>query len=499
MYKVLVVDDSKHSREGAAAKIRSLFSERCEVQTACDGLSALSLSLSWQPDILLTDLRMPFMDGIELAEKLRVLVPSLKIVFFSNYSDKEYLKAAIKIQAVSYIDKPVDDEKLYSTIESCVVSLDESRLLRRELLSYREDFRALIMRLWGNALCRPNIYIDSYTRHFEKLHLEKLVQAAYRCIICPYQPDSELFGRLSEGVYRYLPAMDIDRQAVGFVYADDEALLNGSGFYSLMDRLSSACERMRISVGDNAPDYARAWQSYQTALEASEEHFFDDNPVHFHAPQAKGAKELPDIDALLAALKQNAMSTNPPLEAAINAAMDALALTRSEEAARLFCIRLADFLIKYSEAYYFDFHLCFSRQQLLNAIGAARLYGDLRALINGWAANLRGETTGEKAIVRMVVSYVNLHYAEPLSVADIASHIGYSTAHLSELFKQHTGVTIKQQIINVRIDHVKRALKQGGYSLESIAAACGYQNARYLCHVFKSHTGVTPSQYRGDC
>ena len=120
MIKVLIVDDEIFTRQGIIAEIPWSKLGLIEIEQAYDGINALEVARAFNPDILLTDVRMPRMNGIELSFKLRELYPTCEIIFLSGYSDKEYLKSAIKLKAVSYVEKPIDIEELQMAITNAI-------------------------------------------------------------------------------------------------------------------------------------------------------------------------------------------------------------------------------------------------------------------------------------------------------------------------------------------------------------------------------------------
>ena len=120
--KLLIVDDEKLTREGIR---RSLDLEALSIDSvvlADDGVNGLEAALREEPDIVLTDVRMPRMNGVEMAEKLLEQLPDTSLVFMSAYSDKEYLKAAIKLKAVSYVEKPLDIRELAAALKEAAGS-----------------------------------------------------------------------------------------------------------------------------------------------------------------------------------------------------------------------------------------------------------------------------------------------------------------------------------------------------------------------------------------
>lgn len=127
--KLLLVDDEWFTREGIMEGIpwQSIGVEL--VEQADDGIHALEAAEKLKPDILLTDVRMPRMNGTELAYKIREKYPKCHIIFMSGYTDKEYMKAAIELSATAYVEKPIDLSELQASIEKTILLLNEERKL----------------------------------------------------------------------------------------------------------------------------------------------------------------------------------------------------------------------------------------------------------------------------------------------------------------------------------------------------------------------------------
>jgi len=110
MIKVIIVEDERLIREGIAGQVPWKELHVDGVRTAENAETALSVCKGYRPDIVVSDIRMPGMDGITLCTKLRGLLPDAQLIFISGYSDKEYLMSAIGLHAVNYIEKPVSLE-----------------------------------------------------------------------------------------------------------------------------------------------------------------------------------------------------------------------------------------------------------------------------------------------------------------------------------------------------------------------------------------------------
>ena len=125
--KLMIVDDEKLTRDGLVNSIEWGELGIDAVAQADDGLHGYELSKAFRPDIVLSDVRMPRMTGIEMAEKLQADNGNVSIIFMSGYSDKEYLKAAIKLKAVSYVEKPIDLEEIKEAVRRACREVAEAR------------------------------------------------------------------------------------------------------------------------------------------------------------------------------------------------------------------------------------------------------------------------------------------------------------------------------------------------------------------------------------
>ena len=132
MLNILIVDDEKKTRDGLIKHIPWTKLGNFTLYEAENGLQAIEKAKETHPDIVISDIRMPKMDGIEFAKQLRELYPQCKIIFFSGYSDKEYLKSAISLKAISYIEKPMDIDEISAvikeTVNQCILEKEKASL-----------------------------------------------------------------------------------------------------------------------------------------------------------------------------------------------------------------------------------------------------------------------------------------------------------------------------------------------------------------------------------
>lgn len=133
MYKIFIAEDEHLIRESLKRMITefSTFLPLGSIEDASDGELALSMIAEQKPDILLTDIRMPFMNGIELANEVKKLLPDIQIIFISGYDEFTYAKAAIQLQVAEYLLKPIKPNELQKSLEQIIQKLEAASLLKQ--------------------------------------------------------------------------------------------------------------------------------------------------------------------------------------------------------------------------------------------------------------------------------------------------------------------------------------------------------------------------------
>ena len=134
--KLLIVDDEELTRTGVISSIDWQSIGIQEVLQADDGINGIEMARVHRPDIVLCDVRMPRLDGIAMLEQLEEILPDIVPVFMSGYSDKEYLKAAIKLKAVNYIEKPLNPVEIRDAIMEARDLCLEKKRTRQNAVSY---------------------------------------------------------------------------------------------------------------------------------------------------------------------------------------------------------------------------------------------------------------------------------------------------------------------------------------------------------------------------
>lgn len=181
--KLIVVEDEKIIRTGLLRHVPWQRLGVSEVEAAANGEEALVKAEAFRPDIVLSDIRMPGMSGVDLCRKLREKFPEIEIIFSTGYADKEYLKAAIDLHAVGYVEKPVNVKLLSESVEEAVRRVKERRKSERaKLRNYllEVDTDVSLEQAEGSSFRIVMIHFDSegcgagFLPKFEKMAKEAL-------------------------------------------------------------------------------------------------------------------------------------------------------------------------------------------------------------------------------------------------------------------------------------------------------------------------------------
>ena len=285
--KLLIVDDEKLTREGIRDSLGLESLGISQVLLEDDGIHGLKTALEERPDIVLTDVRMPRMNGVQMAERILKELPGTSIIFMSAYSDKEYLKAAIKLKALGYVEKPLDMEELASAVKEAVdssrnekISQAAARLQEKEQLGH---LSLLLSQPEEESLIKAGQLAAD-------LGLSITHTTCFCCIIIDcVTPLSALPEEQMDGIrdyfMEYLTSMDIsqayvlrgDHRIIVFLHSPvrpaDKTLYDCAGL--LAQKLIKICPFF-ISLGPVVSGMDRAHLSYQEASEHLKEAFFHD-------------------------------------------------------------------------------------------------------------------------------------------------------------------------------------------------------------------------------
>ena len=506
MIRVLLIEDEALIRNGILHHIDWNSLQVGEVRAAKDADEAFAILQNFSPNIIISDIRMPGMDGITLCRKLREVLPDCQIIFMSGYSDKEYYRAAITLHAVDYVEKPIDVAVLGDAISRAAARLQTESQRKHAL------FHEL---LTGTADPQSQ---DAPTRETLRSCFPDLLRNGPVClrlfILCAKAP-----GQINGAALEQQMNLLHKEQGLFFIY--DRMY---PGYLSLAafsspdivpdDRMPQLCREMlslrgkgdwfivysdNITEWDNLRKYCseclskaalvsfHGWNSFACASEEAAE-------IHSAIPE----NERNNFYHMI--LGGDAEGSSSYLRTVTSKLLDDHVLLNYE--CRTIYHQLQDCIIRADQRLNGGIHGGRFTEEA-RAIDSARsileldevVAKSLDLLLNSDAHQLK-----HSRIVRDVCEYVSSHLDNPgLSLPDIASRVYLTPTYLSTVFREVTGKTIGQYITSSRIDRAKELLRNPSMQISEAARETGYEDSKYFARIFKKMTGFTPSEYKDSC
>ncbi len=520
MIKVFLVDDEIVIREGIRNSFPWEESGYTLVGEAPDGEIALPMIRDAAPDILITDIRMPFMDGMQLCREVKRLMPWIGVIILSGYDDFNYARQAITLGVQEYLLKPISARELKEVLDRISLRLQEERRAR-------EDIEAMRRRLSsGNQFVKEKLLSSLYTD--EPLEAGEadamidqmralginLVANCYAVLDLSFaSPDgSHAMGRgalyaLGESSGGNVQVCAAKHGARALVLGDNESdteeraySFANSAVYELEH---SGCENILVAIGDIVDDFADIRRSMRSARHTR----------HVMAGRVGGsmrivgAREASDTPTAIGEL-----DLRPLNERLQYVAPEDLRTVFAEYAASLGATDIHSAMVS-------DYlHV----EALMTASRIVREAGGDPAVVLGadWQtlpADPDGENTTAYELLRKAVIYrteqnpmgggnssvskaryfLSQHFNDPnLMLQDVAKEVCMSNSRFSTVFAQETGFTFTEYLTALRIGKAKELLRLTDMRSSQIAFAVGYNDPHYFSYLFKKSTGSTPSEYR---
>ncbi|WP_128103514.1 response regulator [Paenibacillus sp. DCT19] len=525
--KLLIIDDEDRTRDMLCNHVEWRKLGIHEVETARNGLAALDLCRSFLPDIVLCDIRMPKMDGIQFAKLLREEDLSCKLLFMSGFSDKEYLMSAIRLNALDYIEKPINLDKVREAVGEAVKSRqhdEKKRLEERQMQNaYDEGLPYLRQEMVRKLIAVPsslNVQRALESRETFLLPSEgvytAIVSSIYwrrlQCIEDSRQLQEDLLRRLSMNStltsLRCICGFDsrqflifILPEAYGSTYREQRSVLEK--LYAEVTDIIGNNIRFCMGVGESVKERVKIPDSYRTAMDACSLHYYSDGSRLIFASELGDNQELATDWDLVRRLRNFLQQED--IEAARKLIMN------WTKKARLACdldiIRLKDSYFQFLlvildvavQLGFTDTDEDTERRYIWKEIDQVPDLSSMEEYILSFLDlfQLSSEQDGSSAKMREILQYIHKRFHEKgFSIPDIAHHVGLNETYLSSLFKKQRGSTIKEYISSLRVEKAKELLLAKGLKLYEVADMTGFSDANYFTTFFKKYAGCTPSEYR---
>lgn len=514
MYKILIVDDEKMIRMGMKKVIPWENIGINEVHTAASGREALEILNNSKPEIMVTDIQMKGMTGLELINDAKKIVPELRVIVLTGYDNFEYARQSLRLQAQDFFLKPVDETDLTNAISKQVQYLKEQH---NEEINQKK-----ILRTHGSVQqtkleqCMRNLIHDQEEKEelvdrLEKEFLFEREQKMELILIAPtlyatHHPAEENF----KAMFMKNVCMGIvDAQERGITFSDNdgtvaivyfekeegESVLEAIGELSdiLRDEFDS---KPKMVVGSMVQGFENLSISYNDAkylLENEKENIRD--IVQTFGAQNK-VKLFRDIYAELKGIMCEKVGDSAYVMKAFQTFSKAAeSYNLSQASIRRYCFEIAsDLYFSYLEV------SGEAREGRLDALSKGLLFANREEACEVTRMFIEQLLDKEEENVHQMITiakrYIDEHLTEELFVSKIAADLYITPNYFSRLFKRVTGEGCNEYIVRKRIEKAKSLLKTTSIKTGKIAMMVGYKDTNYFSLAFKKHTGKSPTKYR---
>lgn len=531
MYRAILVDDEETVLRGLKNHV-NWWGHGVEVVGAFPDCREAFAYLRANPvDLVVTDVITPYMNGIELAQKARELYPKIKIIFISGHADVNFLKDALKLEAVDYILKSIDLDELDQTLTRVVGMIGEAESQARRMQEMEEKLRRSIPLLVNNRLTTLLRTSDENEQtvlsEFQFLGIPMDSHTHYAVMVVWLNNKWSTIGGKSEKE-RLILALDIQSvcetvlaqygSSVCFkVRVSEYVLIVNAEMEDCEETLLAVAEDLRrrmrqelgleisIGISTRMSGLLRIREGYENACEAIERRYLIDSslPISVNKFEDGGAglKEMREraekevCDAILSGdiglvrrarvRSFEAMRRLPALDEQQNFALFLLMVP----------VRLLTHLDNKDKGIYASQQRLLERYLLCDGPEAREAL--IQQAYEEVTARLASMSAPESnALVARVCELIGSRYMQRLTVSSLAGEVYLTPTYLCVLFKQHTGKTINEYITLERIHRAKALLRDPGILLYDVCYMVGYLSPSYFSRLFKKHTGMTPSEYR---
>lgn len=535
LYNILLVDDEADVLQAMKKKIDWEAMGFCLAGTAENGQEALEMAEQLHIDVVMTDIKMPYMDGLTLCKKLKENYRNMKVVIYSGFDDFEFAREAVHLEAEEYLLKPIsskDMEKVFANIKKKLdEEFDEHRNMNKLYEYYQKSLPAMQEQLLMSIL--EGKITGERAKSMLETYEMKLTAPCYAVAtlyteannwdsqekVAPIRTRQLLTLSLKDMAEEYLNGRV---RFYSIIYLEKLILLfmldKKEDMDTVLYHLDQICKMggrvlkapVTAAVGQPCDSLDSLTTSYQEAENAMEYRtIMGSNQVLYIRdiePSPKDSVSFMEYDFqnLVRAVK---LGDRDETDAAIRQFIDNIrgfSLTPNQY--QLICMELAMELMKIGRSYKLRTKQIFGEgnhipwQELYKHLSVDELESWLQEICTNLRHTLRHERTDSTLkLTEQAKAYIEEHYKEnELSAETLCRYLNVSAAYFSTIFKKEVGLSFVAYLTKIRLEHAVELLRSTEDKTYVIANEVGYTEPNYFSYVFKKQYGISPSKYRAN-
>lgn len=536
MFKVMIIDDEPIIRKG----LKNIINWKqfdCEVcGEASDGTSGSELIRKLLPDIIITDIRMPEVDGLTMIREIKDLIPECKIIILTGYRDFEYVQEAIKLGAFDFILKPSKIEELTSIISKAVRELkyhkDKVEEINKLKLLFEQNIPILREKFLYDVIYEININEEDI---LAKMNLFKIEMGKYTLIVVENESQEGTEKELvqyNKQLYQYgivnsfneifsdnfeVVSINLNDIWIAFIVQTKENIGNYAEVINdkcnYMQKTVQSCFgfTVTLALSSEGKTILELPKRFKECREALEHKFYIGNNSVIYYNDLNAFFKCEDYSMLekyqklllegiktgnVKVVKEVLNDSFSYIDGLGNIDKDYLKEYYWNTISMVNSIRVSVLVADHEENMNRK-----NIESLHNMIRKCENIKELNSILEEVALEIAKKVynfnnKSIKLVLRKAMDYILEHYNEQVTLNEVSEHTFVSTYYISRIFKKELGKNFVDYLNEIRIDKAKELLKDIRYKTYEIAEKVGIQDAHYFSKLFRKYEGVTPTEYR---
>ena len=503
------------------------------VSVAHNGIEAMEAVGKYHPDIVITDIRMPGCNGLDLIKETKELLPQVEFIIISGYRHFEYAQTAIRFGVKDYLLKPIKKDELNATLKR----MRDAYLERNERLSQEEIFRITLQNnldrlradFFSEVLLQKTTGEKQLT--IDEINAQYHFQFEPGCfqVVVIKLDGVDLKSTMNQEFLQEKVLEAFNSRTREYCF-DSEICLESCSCYAILNYGEENCktvrrvlkqildclllqndifEKLRVTVGCGTVegDISTIHTSLKTAVRACEERLLKgtnrileyekQNTVSF-ADTELFCEFNQEMVSALENLNEQKVSESilqlkeKMLEQRDVTGHDILQMAKEMMQVYLFNVRQNKVALKLEENVFDDFVLAidsiYSVDELFSYVE--------KTIRKSFHELIQMKLTEDNRPIRLAKQYIRDNYGKPITLELVSEQVGFNAAYFSTLFKKETGATFSEYLLEVRMEAAKKMLRDTNLNVSVICEKVGYSDSKHFSRTFLRETGLKPNQYR---
>lgn len=501
MRQLLIVDDERNIRLGMKVMINRKFPHLFDIFLASNGVEAMHMAKEQLFDIVITDIKMPQMDGIQLMKELHQLKRKPFILVLSGYDDFQYAKDAIKCEVKDYLLKPVNRIELYTAMERVLQELKNKEVVEKNVSSVQQKTEELRSSQLNYILLHPTITEEEIKTICERAQLDLLYKPFYIAIIKGSMQEKNIGDQV---IYQDTLKV-LGQNGIWFIDKNRQLVILVNDIHWIKKITEKLPNLYKIGISEKGTDITNFKECYRQAAEALKYHFLLSSTglIFYEEYKNRQSKQAP-----IEMIKKigNMLGTDREAELKLllmqvlnHKELELAKIQYVEEINHLFNNLVFDKVFnKLGESsvdIFQMYHRLGSMYLFDTVIEYARNVNQFVIRLNEYLHQIKQVYTSHNEM-EAAVTYIKYNYMKELNLAIVSNHVSLNYSYFSHAFKEYTGANFVAYLRKVRIEKAKELLTHSNEKVYEISEIIGYKNPKLFSRVFRELEGISPQEYR---